>query len=527
MIFPPPIDTTTRNEPLVDDRFRLTTFLEKLAEADDLTIIETPVALADVAGILEKNSKAVLFRSVGPEAQRLVGNVAGSRSRLARAFGATPETLLSEALRRLDRPQPVIEVGRDDAPAQSVVRLGEDADLTTLPVHLQHGLDGAPYICSSIDFVLDPSTGETNIGMRRLMLRDRREAGVDLVAPSDLRSIYETIAKRGEPLAVAFVVGSNPVDQLAATARLQAKDLDLIAALRERPLHVVKCITSDIRVPADAEYVIEGYFDARGHVEPEGPYGEFLGYYGGVKRNPVFHVTCITSRRDPIFQTSTIGGRAMEQTDTAQLIALRTEITLWKALESAVREPIAVHAAPAAGGSLNVRIALRQRAPGESRNAIAAAFGSLANVKHVFVVDPDIDIESDSQMEWALATRFQADRDFVVQSRMRTLPLDPSLQNAITGAKAGFDCTFALRESGSIELKIPEAPKISTARRRSSVEEALSEGAQTFEELMNALGSRDGREIVRALGELRQAGRLGRDEIGRWTLTNNAGGQSS
>ena len=100
---------------------------------------------------------------------------------------------------------------------------------------------------------------------------------------------------------------------------------------------------------------------------------------------------------------------------------------IWRALETAVREPVAVYATTSSGGMFNVRVALRQRVPGEARNAIAACFGALANVKNVFVVDPDIDIFSDEQMDWALATRFQADRDLIVMDGMRTLPLDPSL----------------------------------------------------------------------------------------------------
>ena len=173
--------------------------------------------------------------------------------------------------------------------------------------------------------------------------------------------------------------------------------------------------------------MLEGYFDPRGHVEPEGPYGEFLGYYGALKRNPVFHLTAITRRRDALFQTATIGGRHMSRTDTAMLTAVRTEVMIWRALATAVREPVAVYATASSGGMFNVRVALRQRVPGEARNAIAACFGALANVKNVFVVDPDIDIFSDEQMDWALATRFQPDRDLVVMSGLRTLPLDPSL----------------------------------------------------------------------------------------------------
>jgi UbiD family decarboxylase len=404
---------------------------------------------------LDGNPKAVFFTAAGPEGAALVGNLAASRSRLALAFGTSPERVVSEALSRLKRPQPVIEVERSAAPVQQVVQVGEEADLTSLPVHLQHGLDGAPYISASLDFVRDPSTGLVNSGMRRLMLRGRREAGIDLVAPSDLRAIYEASARRKEPLPVAFAVGSTPIDHLASVFRLPGDDLELMAALRGAPLPVVKCVTSDLRVPADAEYILEGYLDPAGHVEPEGPYGEFLGYYGGVKPNPLFHLTAITRRKNAIFQTSTIGGRSMHLTDTALLIALRTEITMWKVLENAVREPVAVHATPSSGGSFNVRIALRQRVPGEARNAIAAAFSSFLNVKHVFVVDPDIDVSSDAQMDWALATRFQADRALVVQGGMRTLSLDPSLQGATVGAKAGFDCTLPL-EPGELD-RVPRS----------------------------------------------------------------------
>jgi 2,5-furandicarboxylate decarboxylase 1 len=146
------------------------------------------------------------------------------------------------------------------------------------------------------------------------------------VSPSDLRAIYEACAATGKPLPVAFVVGAHPVDYVAATMRLPVDELGLVASLRDAPLPVVKCVTNDILVPADAEYVLEGYFDERGHVEAEGPYGEFLGYYGALKHNPVFHLTAITKRRDALFQTATIGGKSLAHTDTAQLCALRTEV---------------------------------------------------------------------------------------------------------------------------------------------------------------------------------------------------------
>jgi UbiD family decarboxylase len=495
------------------DRFRLRRFIEGLG-ADELETHPQAIDLADIAQIFEGNAKAVLFRSVGPERQELVGNVTGSRSRLARAFGVASGELLSEIQRRLRGKPVIVEVARAQAPAQEVV-LTDEADLTALPVHLQHGADGGPYISSSIDFVVDPKSGWTNVGIRRLMLRGRKEAGVDLVSPSDLRAIYEASAAAGRKLPVSFVVGAHPIDHVAAMMRLPVDELGLVASLRDAPLAVVKCVTNDIRVPADAEWVLEGYFDARGHVEPEGPYGEFLGYYGALKRNPVFHLTAITRRRDALFQTATIGGRSLGRTDTAQLSSLRTEVTIWRALEVAVREPVAVYATTSSGGMFNVRVALRQRVPGEARNAIAACFGALANVKNVFVVDPDVDIFSDAQMDWALATRFQADRDLIVMTGLRTLPLDPSLTGTRVGAKAGFDLTWPFGTGDRLEARVPEPPRFD-GERYPSVEAALADGPKFFAELMSAVGSRDGREVVRMLESLRD--KLDRDSEGRYRV---------
>src|SRR5437773_258755 len=432
--------------------FRLRRFLESLPPSE-LQRVDQPVELGDVAAMHDGNAKAVWFARAG--GAELAANVTASRSRLALAFGTTPERLLAEVLKRLGAPQQLVEV--KEAPAQEVVE--RDPDLTALPVHLQHAYDGAPYISASMDFTRDPAREVTNVGIRRLMLRGRREAGVDLNAPSDLQAIYRAAVSRGERLPIAFVVGSHPVDHVAAAMRLPGDELALMAALRGTALPVVKCKTSDLRVPADAEYVLEGYLDERGYVEPEGPYGEFLGYYGALKTNPVFHLTAITHRKDAIFQTATISGRRLDRTDTAQLNAIRVEVSVWRALAAAVGEVVAVYATPSSGGAFNVRVAVRQGVPGEARVAIGAVFATPVNVKHVFVVDPDVDIFSDEQMDWALATRFQAERDLVVVGGFRAMPLDPSLRGARTGSKAGFDLTLPFGERSGLESRLPAPPR--------------------------------------------------------------------
>jgi 2,5-furandicarboxylate decarboxylase 1 len=502
------------------NQFRLRTFLESLVKVGECEVHDGQTDLIDVAAALEGNPKAVWFKNAGDAGSELCGNVMGSRKRLAMSLGVAEELLLSTLLERFRTPHAPVEILRELAPVQEVVLTGADADFTKLPVHLQHGEDGAPYISASIDFCVNPLTGWTNVGCRRMMLRGRNEAGIDLNAPSDFRIQYQKSVAHNEKLPVAFVVGSHPVDFIGAIAMMPSMDeLAVLGAVRGMPVKTVKCVTNDLQVPADAEYILEGYLDSAGLVEPEGPYGEYIGYYGVMKMNPVFHLTAITHRKDAVFQTATIGGRFLANTDTAQLCALRTDATVWAALQTAIREPLAVHTTPSCGGMYNVRISMRVRYPGEPRNAIAAAFGSFADIKHVFVVDDDIDIRSDSQVDWALATRFQADRDLVVGSGFRAVPLDPSLRGSRIGAKAGFDLTKPIGSNSRLEYQIPEPPVMEKVPLM-TLTEALIAKPRTFKELMDVRASRDGREIVLELDDLRKAGRLARTDDGRYTLSN-------
>ena len=500
------------------EQFRLRHLVESWTNQGELEIVEEQVDLVDLGARLDGNPKAVLFRAAGPEKAEVVGNVMGSRRRLALAFGVSEKDLLQEVIRRLGTQIAPVEVSSSQAPVHQVVWTGKDADFTRLPIHLQHAEDGGPYISASIDITRSLDGNKRNVGYRRMMLRGRHEAGIDLIAPSDLRALYAEYVKRKERMPVAFIIGSHPADGVTATALSPVADeLALMGGVRGAPVPVVKCATIDALVPADAEIVLEGYLDERGWVESEGPYGEYVGYYGHMKTNPVFHLTAITKRRDALFQTVTIGGRWLAYTDTAQVCALRTEAAAWSALLTAVREPLAVYCTPSCGGMHNLRLSLRQRYPGEVRNAIAAVLASTADVKHVFVVDEDIDVFSDSQMDWALATRFQPDRDLVVASGFRAVPLDPSLAGSRTGAKAGFDLTFPFGWNRATDFRVPEAPKL-VPRPRQTVREALQSGPQSFRELMEAAGSRDGRDVLIALDAVREEFGLGRTTDGKYQI---------
>ena len=282
---------------------------------------------------------------------------------------------------------------------------------------------------------------------------------------------------------------------------------------------MVKSLTNNILVPADAEMTLEGYLDERGYVEPEGPYGEYMGYYGAIHMDPVFHCTAITMRGDVLHHTLLHGSAFMlDQTDSAVISAMRTEAEAMRILKIAcasrsrsicARFP----AAPTRCGCRSASASLARRAPPSPRCSAASCA-----LKHVYVFDEDIDIHDDRQVDWALGTRFQADQDLVVLQGMMGMTMDPSLNGRRTGAKSGFDCTKPFGRDGEIPLTRCAAKVFKGPARYQTVEQALGAAPMFYADIVESLGSRDGREVACALDELRQAGQLGRDRDGRYHL---------
>jgi UbiD family decarboxylase len=520
------INATSAAATRIDMRkYRLRRFVDRLIDLGEVEIHDEPVPLTGLSAIIERTEKAVLFRKAGPEQTEIVAKTAGNRKRIAAAFEVNEDKLYDEYFKRLANPQPVVEVPSSDAPVQEIKITGKDVDLTKLPFHPQHAFDGSCYLSSAIDYVIDPDTGRRNVGCRRLSLRNRYETGTNVTAPSDLKRIYTACVARGEKLPITFTVGAHPLDFVAATMRVPGDELALVATLRGEPAPVVKSLTNDILVPADAEIVLEGYLDGRGYVEPEGPYGEYMGYYGSIHMDPVFHCTAITMRRDALHHTLLHGSAfVLDQTDSANISAMRTEAEAMKILKTVVREPVAVCLRSVSGGSNTLRVSIRQRVFGEARMAIAALFGGIMRLKHIYVFDDDIDIRDDRQVEWAMGTRFQADQDIMILQGMMGMTMDPSLQGRRTGAKAGFDCTKPFGREGEIPLTRSAAKVFKGPARFQSVEQALGTGPMFYADLVEATGSDDGREIACRLDELRQSGKLGRDRDGRYHLVSGKPG---
>ena len=156
------------------EKFRLRAFVQRLIDIGECEVREEAVSLADLSAKIEQTRIAKLFKKVGDEKYEVVVGVSGSRRRLAAAFGVGERDIAHEYMRRLANPQPIIEVSSADAPVHQVISTGDEVDLMSLPFHLQHELDGGPYISSGLDFSVDPETGRSNVGLRRLMLRGRR-----------------------------------------------------------------------------------------------------------------------------------------------------------------------------------------------------------------------------------------------------------------------------------------------------------------------------------------------------------------
>lgn len=519
-----------------DREYRLLDFVARLEAAGELERHRDPTSLREVAAITEGSDRAVLIEQPAGCDLPLLANSMAARSRWAIALGVAPQEITAELARRVATPIAPVRV--DHGPVKEVVQAGGEVDLTRLPAYLQHELDGGPYISAALDVSRDPDDGRYNTGVRRLMLRGPRETGVDMVAPSDLRGFYRRARAAERRFEIAFVVGAHPLDYMSSQMRVPPTDeFAIMGALRQSPVPLVRCETVDLEVPADAEIVIEGHLEG-GWETVEGPFGEYTGCYGAPHHNPVFHVTAMTRRHDAIFQTATIGGRALHHTDTAVMCSLATELAVWEAVSRGVAQPRAVYCPPAGTGLHHTRIALKVRDFGDGRNAVVAALGSNADTKMAIAVDEDIDIFDDAMVEWAVATRFQADRDIIILPGLRTLPLDPSLPPhdgaAVTTGKLGMDATRRDDKPAHI-FDVPRPPfaragasPAADAERTGDIRTLadelppiLGEGTRFVDLLRERPDVHEG-DLVRALALLRSEDMVTMTDDGRYRSTGHA-----
>lgn len=499
------------------ETFRLRRFVEALRGMGEVEVHSEPIDLIDLSAAIEASDKATLFTAAGPGRQEVVAAVSGSRRRIAAAFETDERSIATEVMSRFGKPQPVVEIASTDAPVHAVVRRGDEVDLTKLPFHLQHAEDGGVYISSGLDFAVDPASGKRNVGCRRLMLFGRREVTTNLTNTSDLQTMLKAAIARGERLPVSFAIGVHPIDFCAAQMQVPGDEFALMASLRRAPLPIVRGVTNGVPAPADAEVILEGYLGEGGYREMDGPYGEFWGYYGGMHIDPIFRVTAITMRADALHQSVLHASARLGHAETSQMTAIIAEIVATRLLCGAGIEPVAVHAVPSAPIFQSIRVALKRADAGRAKEAIHALFQG-PGMKHIVVVDDDIDVFSNDDVAWAMGTRFNADRDTVLAQNQRGFYEDPTADEHGHIAKIGFDVTAPAHTAERIKGRRPRPPRLKGVPRFNSVRDALASGPKTFLQLMEVLGSRDGRELALMLGELRREGMLTRLPDGEYAL---------
>ncbi len=454
--------TTPGNAPgTLDTPRSLRDWLDRLAASGRVAVarpgIPLEYALAAVGKRLDGRS-AVIFPRPGGHPMPVVTGIVGARAWIAESLGVAEDALLPRFSAAAEAPRPCREVA--EAPAQEIVH--RDPDLSALlPIPTHHELDNGPYITAGLVIARNPKTGAQNVSIHRCQVNGPRRLGV-LILPRHLNAYFAMAESEDAPLPVAVVIGVDPVTLLAsqAIAPLDCDELEIASALHSSPLEVVRCATSEVRVPARAEIVIEGRL-LPGVREVEGPFGEFPKYYGAPAERPVIEIDAVTCRRDALYHT--IVPAAMEH---LLLGGIPREATLLAELRRTFPNVRDVHLTT--GGvcryHLNVKLAKRQE--GEAKNVILGALAGHYDIKRVVVVDEDVDVHDPEAVEWAVATRFQADRDLVVVAGAQGSKLDPSTDRGV-GAKMGLDATVPLDadDFSYTSIRIPGEDEIDVAAR--------------------------------------------------------------
>lgn len=398
-------------------------WLARLSDSGRVAVIRENVALKHQLAAIAKRldgSQAAFFPK--PDGHRIpvISGFMSRRAWIAEAMGVRESELLQTFRRAAENPLPWQEVPGKEAVCQEVVHHEIDLHgLLPIPTHSEH--DNGPYITAGMVIARNPVTGIQNVSINRIQVHARDRMAI-LMLPRHLFAFYQAAEANNQPLSVAVVIGADPLTLLASQAitPIDHDELEIAGALQGAPLPVVKCLTSEVRVPANAEIVIEGRLLPRVR-EPEGPFGEFPKYYSAKENREVIQVDAVTHRKSPIFHT--IVPAEMEH---LLLGSIPREATMLAHLQRSFPGVQDVHLSIGGVGRYHLHVKFDKRREGEPKNVILCAFGAHYDIKQVTVVDTDVDVHDPQQVEWAVATRFQADRDLVVIAGAQGSVLDPS-----------------------------------------------------------------------------------------------------
>ena len=412
------------------------------ASPGEVVRIAEPVSIEHdvMAVVLEYERRrrwpVLLFEKVTGYDIPIVCNVVASRRALACALGVDERSLAGEYARRIMEHQKPVVVA--DPPFRRRVVTGDAVDLDALPIPSYFPGDAGRYLTAGLLVARDPDTGVETEGYHRFQVKGKHRMGVSLHSRRRMFEYQRRAEAKGRPLPCAVVLGVHPLVSMGSLAYPPAEvgKFEVVGGLLGEPLEIAPCLTSDLHVPAAAEIVIEGEI-LPGVREPEGPFGEFTGYFSRRSTEHVFVAKAIATRERPWFQS--IGsGRAGDHITTLGLIR---EAEIWNALSRAIPNVRGVHVPLSGASAFTAYVAIAQGRPGEAKHVIPIVLGVDHYLKLVVVVDEDIDVFDESDVLWAVATRMQPDRDLLTISGSLGALLDPSADELGVTAKLGIDAT--------------------------------------------------------------------------------------
>jgi len=441
----------------------LTEFLADLERRSLLARIAEPVSPdLEIAAVTDRACKspgggpALLFDRPSGFDIPVATNIYGSNERMCLALGVKALDDLAKEIDELMTPQmpegivdalkmlPMVGRLRDlmpktvkDAACHEIVQ--RDGTLAALPILKCWPEDGGRYITFPIVFTKDPETGVRNIGAYRMQVFDDRTTGMHWQRHKGAAQHYRVAERLGTRLDVAVALGAEPVLPYCATAPMPEglDELLLAGFLARRRIEMVKCITSDLEVPASSHIVLEGYVEP-GERRREGPFGDHTGLYSQPDDFPVFHLTCVTQRKRPTYLTTIVGVPPMED----YYLGLASERIFLPMIRKTLPEIVDMHF-PAEGIFHNlVLVSIDKRYPGHARKIMNAfwGLGQLMFSKTIVVVDKDVDVQNLSQVAWIVGTHMDPLRD-IQMTKGPVDDLDDAADLPAFGGKMGIDAT--------------------------------------------------------------------------------------
>ena len=394
----------------------LRTYLNKIKNLlpDQIKIVNREVNPEfEVSEIIEKlenegKSPVVLFNNVKGSKIPLLINLGANYDRLALAINSDIKNMIFKYGEREQNPIPTKEV--NTGPVKDIILKGKDVDLNILPIIKHNEEDAGKYLSAGPTLIKDPDTGKQNLGLYRLQVQSKDQLGLFINPANHGFLIGEKYRELGQKMHVAILLGHHPAVIMSSVSKLEGYggELEVAGGLMEEAVEVVKGETVDLMVPAEQEIVIEGVVDPQLHRD-EGPFGEWPRYYTGRGERWYIKVTAITMRKNPIYQTVMA---AHDEHNT--LGALPRMGSLIRRIQEVLPTVKSVNLPLSGGGRVRCYISMNQHSDGEAKQAAFIALAVEPNIKHLVLVDDDIDVFNEKQVLWALSTRFDAREDLIV-----------------------------------------------------------------------------------------------------------------